>query len=121
MSFRERNSLNPNSLHTEYPEQANDSNEADNGSACSSKRIREDSSEVAPQMQGNSTHVVSYRDKLARVIPGAFEEAFRIEDAYEDDTNDDVDPGEEDGAPRMLLTRDEKLQNPCSMAYVPDC
>lgn len=52
----------------------------------------------------------SYRDKLASVIPGAFEEAFRIDDYQDNETDDDIGPEEEDGIPRLLLTRKEKLQ-----------
>lgn len=53
---------------------------------------------------------MSYRDKLAGVIPGAFEAAFRIDDHYDDETDDDVEPEVDDGVPHILLTRAEKLQ-----------
>lgn len=52
----------------------------------------------------------SYRDKLTGVIPGAYEQAFQIERFAEDDSDDDIPPEEDDGAPRILLTRQEKLR-----------
>lgn len=52
----------------------------------------------------------SYQDKLAGIIPSAFEEAFRTDDYQDDETDDDIGPKEEDGIPRLLLTRKEKLQ-----------
>lgn len=54
--------------------------------------------------------VVSYRDKLVDVIPRAFEAVFRINDHYDDETNDDVGLEGDDGVPRILLTRQEKLE-----------
>lgn len=50
----------------------------------------------------------SYRDKVAGSLPGAFEQAFMLEIDYDDDTEDDIGPEEEDGIPSVLLTRQEK-------------
>lgn len=51
----------------------------------------------------------SYKVKLTGLLSGAFEEALSIDDSYEDDTDDDV-LEDEDGLPRVLLTRSEKLK-----------
>lgn len=51
----------------------------------------------------------SYRDKVVGSISGAYERAFMLESDYDDDTDDDIAPEEEDGIPSVLLTRKEKL------------
>lgn len=59
---------------------------------------------------GEELKWASYKDKLTGLILRAFEQAFQIERSIDDDSDDDVPPEEDDGAPRILLTRQEKLQ-----------
>ncbi|OWM90184.1 hypothetical protein CDL15_Pgr006505 [Punica granatum] len=74
----------------------------------STKRVHENSlSKNHPK--GRSSVGASYRDKLAGMLPGAFKQAFQIDHFVEDDSDDDVPPEDDDGQPRVLFTRKEKL------------
>lgn len=106
---RERNSLLPNSQKSSKTSPERSKEELDEHFR-STKRIKESHMDFPKQNEGENAPRASYREKLAGVIPGAFEETFRIDDHHEDDTDDDVGPEEEDGSPRVLLTKEEKRQ-----------
>lgn len=78
----------------------------------STKRVKDSSWEPrTSEVTAPKEPAPTYKDKLAGVIPGAFERAFYIEREYEDDTDDDVDEeAENEDGPRVLFTRKEKLQ-----------
>ncbi|PKI31556.1 hypothetical protein CRG98_048040 [Punica granatum] len=81
---------------------------------CSSSNAHELSAEEADEIQRSTTKVkewtpntespaspaVSYEDRLTGTFPGsmagAYEEAFCIDHAYEDDTDDDIGPEDDD-------------------------
>lgn len=70
----------------------------------SAKRMKEDVPQTIRSLaSSNPSHQgASYKDKLAGSLLGAFEEAFRNNDCYEDNTGDDVPPEDEVNAPKVL-------------------
>lgn len=63
-----------------------------------------------PTPRKGMTDQPSYRDKLAGTIPGAFLEAFQIDESMEEDSDDDMPPEKDDGNLRLLLMCEEKTR-----------
>ncbi|OWM69592.1 hypothetical protein CDL15_Pgr014053 [Punica granatum] len=106
-----------NSFQTSPPLSPSSSSNAHELSAEEADEIQRSTTKVkewTPNTESPASPAVSYEDRLTGTFPGsmagAYEEAFCIDHAYEDDTDDDIGPEDDDGEPRILLTWEEKLK-----------
>lgn len=111
ISFTKRNFLKQNSnLQFLFPyELSRERSKRRRSTIIWSKRVQEEMTEkFLMLLQQGKEHGVSYKNKLAGIILGVFEETFQIDDFYEDETDDDIHPEEDVGVSQILSTRVEK-------------